>query len=110
MPRITNHELINRIIIATDEDRVDWQPTARPREFTASFGGKWTLVLFPGLNSRGILIFSLEVKDSEGETIVEITSEEDERIPELHEMARRHALKIDEALVDLLNEIDKPKN
>jgi hypothetical protein len=103
MPRITNHELLNRIIVATDQNRIDWQPTAKPREFTASFGGKWTLALF-----QAVSIIMLDVKDSGGEIIVRITSQEDARIADLYEMARRHALKIDEALTDLLNEIDKP--
>jgi len=106
MPRITNYELISRIYSATDQDRIDWQATARPQEFTASFGGKWTLVL----STSSLNIVVLDVKDSEGETIVRITSREDERISDLHDMARRYALKIDKALADLLNEIDKPKN
>jgi hypothetical protein len=111
MPRITNNELVNRIIAATDEDRIDWQPTAKPREFSASFGGKWTLVISQGgVDNRGQLVSTLNVRDSEGERIVGIDSEEDERIHGLHEMARRHALKIDDALADLLKEIDKPKN
>jgi hypothetical protein len=108
MTRITNHELANRIIVATDQDRIDWQPTARSQEFTASFGGKWTLVIshyFSALQD----MYGLEVKDSEGEIITRVTSLEDHRIQELHEMARRYALKIDEALADLLKEIDKPK-
>ena len=108
MPKITNHELINRIIVATDQDRIDWQTTARSQEFTSSFGGKWTLVLshyFTALQD----VYALEVKDSEGEILNRVTSLEDNRIQELHEMARRHALKIDEALADLLKEIDKPK-
>jgi hypothetical protein len=109
MARVTNHELINRIIVATDQDRIDWQPTAMPREFTASFGGKWTLILSQGIE-RGDFVSALGVKDSEGDTIVQVDSNEDIRIHELHEMARRHALKIDDALTDLLNEIEKPKN
>ncbi len=105
MQKVTNAELVQRIITATEEGRIDWQPTAKPQEFTANFGGKWTLVIFDwGPGSR------LDMVDSEGELLIRVVSEENLRVPELHEMARRHALKIDEAVVDLLNEIDKPKN
>ena len=52
--------------------------------------------------------FWLDVKNSEGETIIRITPYDDIRILQLFELARRHALKIDEALADLLKEIDNP--
>jgi hypothetical protein len=91
------------------------QSQNRPSELRVchpqSFGAKWTLLLSQGIDSRtGTFTSTLDVKDSEGEDIVSIGTDEDARIHELHEMARRHALKIDEALADLLNEIDKPKN
>ncbi len=105
MPRISNHELVNSLLVATDQDKVDWQPTARPQEFAASFGGKYTAEVWRG--PAGAL---LDIKDSEGEMLVRISSEDDNRIPELHDMAKRHALKIDDALADLLKEINKPKN
>jgi len=52
----------------------------------------------------------LELKNSEGETMVRFYESDDVRIPVLQESARRHALKIDEALAGLLKEIDRPKN
>lgn len=114
MPRITNQEFINRVLVATEQGRIDWQVTAEPRMFTASFGGKWSLVLsqaFTGFTAQTGPEFksTLAVKDSEGDNILSIDNEEDRRIDEIHELARRHALKIDEALTELLNEIDKPK-
>ena len=40
MRKITNQELINSLLVATEEDRIDWQPTATLDQYTASFGGK----------------------------------------------------------------------
>jgi hypothetical protein len=110
MPRITNHELINRILVATDENRVDWQPTASFNQFTASFAGKWTLLIDRNQVGPDQFECRLELKNSEGDSLLTVSDADDNRIPELHELARRHALKIDDALADLLNEIDKPKN
>jgi hypothetical protein len=106
MPKITNNEFVGSLVAATQQDRIDWQPTGLPQEFSASFGGKYTLLVRSSFGPR----CQLDVKDSEGTTIVRIDQDEDLRISELYEMARRHALKIDEALADLLSEIDKPKN
>ncbi len=108
MAKVTNYEFASRIIMATDQGRIDWQPTAQAREFTASFGGKWTLLVSQPMSEQFHAV--LTVKDSEGETIIRIVSTEDPRLDDLHEMARRMALKIDDALVDLLSEIDKPKD
>ena len=107
MAKITNYEFLERIIVATEQEKIDWQPTGSPREFTASFGGKWTLLV--SQEFIGNAPCALSVKDSEGDTIVRIGTADDPRVDALHEMARRHALKIDDALADLLNEIDKPK-
>jgi hypothetical protein len=109
MRRISDQELINSLIVATEEDRIDWQPSGTVDQYTASFGGKWTLVIDKGQNSSGDDIFWLDVKDSAGENIVRLTPYDDNRIPALFEMARRFALKIDQALADLLKEIDKAK-
>lgn len=107
MRRITNQELINSLVVATEQDRVDWQPSGTVDQFTASFGGKWTLLFDRTEDTRG-MSFWLDVKTSEGETIVRLTPQDDNRIPALFETVRRHALKIDEALADLLKEIEGP--
>jgi len=109
MPKVTNQQLVNTLYAATYEDRIDWQPTGEPAAFTASFGGKWTLVFHRRLASDGGYVTLLELQDTEGQVILVITSFDDERLPEIYELARRHALKIDEALADLLKEIDKPQ-
>ena len=110
MPKITNYQLVDSILLATDQDRIDWQATAKPQEFAASFGGKWTLLIREGFTgSPPRFARELYVKDSEGTTMVRITDSDDHRIPDLYEMSRRYALKINDELAELLKEIDKPK-
>lgn len=111
MPKIENFELLARLIQATNQGRVDWEETAKASEFTASFGGKWTLLMKEDwFGSPPQDFHKLLFKNSEGDTLVSISSEDDSSVDQLYELARRHALKIDDALADLLNEIDKPQN
>jgi hypothetical protein len=107
MRKITNQELIDSLSTATEQDKIDWTPTGVEDQYTASFGGKWTLLIDKSRNNRGEDVFFITMKDSAGQTILKIYAWDDERIPGLYEMARRCALKIDEALADLLKEIDK---
>ncbi len=107
MRKITNQELINSLVVATEQDRIDWEPSGTVDQFTASFGGKWTLLFDKTEDDEGEH-FWLDVKTSEGETIVRITPHDDSRIPALFEAVRRYALKIDKALADLLKEIEGP--
>jgi hypothetical protein len=108
MPRITDDEFLSRIYNATLDDRVDWQPTANDNQFSASFAGKFTLLATQGFFHDGGT-HSLVVQDATGESILRILSERDDRVAQIYELARRQALRIDEALNELLNEIDKSK-
>lgn len=107
MRKITNLELMNSLIVATEQDRIDWQPSGTVDQFTASFGGKWTILFDKNQDDEGEHYW-LDVKTSEGETIVRLTERDDSRIPALFESVRRFALKIDKALADLLKEIEGP--
>ncbi len=109
MPKITDHELVNGLVVGTEEGRIDWQLTGSAGQFTASFGGKWTLLFTQRVTSDREIVPVLEVQNSEGETLLRLTRFQDDRIPDLYETARRRALKIDEALADLLKEINSPQ-
>lgn len=109
MPKITNVQLIDSVQTASEQGRIDWQPTGTPEQFAASFGGKWTLVIDKSTGPGGQEIFYLDLQDSTGQSILRITNWDSERISGLYEMARRHALKVDEALADLLKELDNPQ-
>lgn len=111
MPKIEDYEVITRLIEATNQGRVGWKETAQPRQFTASFGGKWTLLIDEDwFGSPPENEYHLLFKNSEGDTLVSITSHANPSVADLFELARRHALKIDDALADFLSELDKPQN
>jgi hypothetical protein len=102
MPTISNKQLMDTIYSATEARRIDWQATGVTNRYGASFGGKYTIVIDDNPQNNW-----LEVKDAEGERIVRITDEQDPRLADLYEMARRQALKIDESLSELIDEINK---
>ncbi|HXM50937.1 MAG TPA: hypothetical protein VN956_24045 [Pyrinomonadaceae bacterium] len=105
MPKITNAQIVDSLWTATENGRVDWQPTATKDQFAASFGGKWTVVIDKTETDRDDE-FWLDVRDSEGQTIVRVAGATNPNIPDLFEMARRRGLKVDESLADFLKEID----
>jgi len=47
------------------------------------------------------------LRNAAGEIILYIDDSDDERIARLHELARRRALKVDEAIADFLKELDE---
>jgi hypothetical protein len=49
------------------------------------------------------------MQDSTGETMLRINDSDDARISDLWELARRYALKVDDAIADLLKELDEPQ-
>ena len=109
MPQISDNEFVNRLRNATEQGRIDWKPTAQADEFTSSFGGKWTLIL--GLEQFGSpsdTLTTVILKNAAGDWLLQVNSLQNGEVADLYEAARRHALKIDEAITDLLNEIDNP--
>ena len=107
---ISDQDIITKILSASLEGKIDWKPTARSSEFAASFGGKWTLLADSFQSQTGGLIEDLTMKDSAGKQLIRITSRVDPRVSDLYELARRQALKVDEALEDLFKEIDEPQS
>jgi hypothetical protein len=107
MARISNQELFNKLLVATEQERIDWQPTGVQDQFTASFGGKWTLIIDKSAAMPSRPNYWIELRDSVGQEVLRLTTSDDNRLPELFEMARRYALKIDKAIIDLMKEIDE---
>jgi hypothetical protein len=78
--------------------------------FSAKYGGKWALTIDKSSDAEGPYDnYWLALTNAEGEEILKIFSANEERLDELFEMARRRALKVDEALSDLLEAIDARK-
>jgi hypothetical protein len=115
MPHISDQEFVTKVLAATLDGKIDWQPTAQYLHYSASYGGKWTILVTAnwegtiGQTAQPIYSHALTLNDSTGEQLLRIEDKDDQRIKELHELARRHALKVDEAISDFLKELDEPQ-
>jgi hypothetical protein len=106
MPDIKDAELIAKLLEATRNKKLAWEKTGAPEQFAASYGGKWTLNLDKTENQSGPgWDYYLTITNSSGEEVLRIWDQPDNELPKLFEQARRYALRVDEALTDLIKEI-----
>ena len=107
MPDITDAELITKLLQATDDGRISWDKSDVSDQFAAKYAGKWTLRIDKSSTEESPYpSYWLALSNSRGEVILTIHSTDEERLDRLFELARRRALKVDEALSDLLKEIE----
>jgi hypothetical protein len=110
MPDIDDKDLIATLLRATLGGKLSWESTGTPDRFAASYGGRWTLTVDRSMDEdRGSTNFYLTITNAQGEEILRIWGQPDNVLPRLFERARRHALKVDEALGDLIKEIGEDK-
>jgi hypothetical protein len=112
MPNITDSELILRLVQSTIERRLAWEKIEDVADrFAAKYAGKWTLTIDKSVETNERYPhYWLALSNAEGEEIMKIYSDNVGGVDELFELARRQALKVDEALSDLLKEIDEPQS
>jgi len=111
MAIITDQELITKLVQATDEGRIRWSKTNVADRFAAKYAGKWALTIDkadPEDPYEGPSYW-LALSNAEGEEILRIYPSEDTPLHQLFDLVRRRALKIDEALGDLLQEMEPEK-
>jgi hypothetical protein len=103
---LNDAEFISKLMESTISGKVNWQPTGLQAQFAASFGGKWTILIDQAHDGRDATYY-LILNNSEGDTVLRITEEDESRLAELFEMARRFALKVDSAIADIMKELDE---
>jgi hypothetical protein len=101
----TDSEFVQKLLQATEEDRVDWHPAAVEKRFNAAIGGKWTVEVDEHATDPSIHYLTL--RDSQGQELLTIGHWVDEAIPRLYEAARRRAFKVDDALSEIMRDLDK---
>ena len=106
MAIITDQELTSKLLQGTIEGRIPWEKTEVDLQFAAKYAGKWTLTIDKSHPDDPDDHYWLALSNEEGEEILKILSSQEARLDELFELARRYALKVDEALKDILKEID----
>jgi Domain of unknown function (DUF3395) len=109
--------LFQEILKKTRAGKLEWQPTAEEDKFVAPMLGKytWTLVPYTSRNNYGEPegAPSVALEDEKKNSIVEINTGVDgvdaEELRTLLVFARRFALKADEVIDELLQELQKPE-
>ena len=111
MPYISDAELITKLLQATDDGRIMWEKGDVPDRFTAGYAAKWTLTIDKSADPESPYPhYWLSLSNARGEEILKVYSSDEEGLDRLFELARRRALKVDEALTDLFKEIEPHKN
>lgn len=106
MPDINDSALIARLVPARKAGKLDWESTATADQFTASYGGRWTLTVDRTQNEGQISVdYYFKITNSQGEEVLRIWDRPDNVLTQRFEKTRRRALKVDEALGGLLKEI-----
>ncbi|HYW67757.1 MAG TPA: hypothetical protein VFB10_13700 [Candidatus Dormibacteraeota bacterium] len=107
MPDITDAELIIKLLQATDDGRIVWEKGEMPEQFTAKYAGKWSLTIDKSADpDNPYFHYWLSLSNAGGEEILRVYSSDEEQLDRLFELAKRRALKVDEALSDLLKVIE----
>jgi len=98
--------LIDKLIEGTGAGKIDWQATAVDSQYTASFKGKWS-VLVTEYNPGGAETWwSVTIQDSDEREMLRMTEEDYLPVRKLYEAARRSALNVDEAIKDILKDLE----
>ena len=96
-------QLVTRLTELTEHDKLAWEETAEEGTFLASVG-KFVVTL-----GENFSVYHFKILDRTGKTIDEAsgtTGENWTRLSHLHELARRNALHVEEALSDLLSSLE----
>ena len=106
MAIITDQELVSKLIQATNEGRITWEKTSTVDRFAAKYAKKWTLTIDKAHDPDDPYErYWLALTNPEDEEILKIYPSEEIPFELLFELARRRALKVDEAMEDLLKEV-----
>ena len=105
----SDNELVQKLFDSTAAGKVAWEPSGITDQFKCTFASKWVITVDKGTDENdGTTYYWLKLTDfSRGTTILQLYSPEAEGLQQLFELARRRALRIDEAISDLMRELDK---
>lgn len=98
MPNPKDAALMEFLIAGTAAGRVRWEGTVTANEYTASFKGKYNVVV----HRRGPDMYQFTMKNDQDQEMLFITSDEDARVNTIFEAARRAALNVDAAIDEIV--------
>ena len=105
---ITDAQLVERIIKATVENTIEWEKTATVDQFTSIYAGKWTLLIdkSPNPGNEDVSDYWLALSNAKGDELLRVYDSRVPRLYDLFELARRKALKVNEAVADFIKDLD----
>jgi len=96
-----DNQFLTYLLTSTNAGKVPWQPTAADDQFTASFKGKYNVVLGTGREGPW-----LKMSNEEDQIMLFIPNNDDptDRMDNLYNAARRIALNVDTAIDEIIQE------
>ena len=107
----SNNELVQKLLNATNARTIAWEPTDITDQFKCSFGSKWIVTVDKGTDENdGTSYHWLTLSNAKGVQLLQVYANELLSVAELFAAAKRHYLRVDEAIADVLKELDKSKS
>src|ERR1700674_2078237 len=95
-------KLVAQLLDKTKKGSIAWEPTAKDDEFVSTLGGNFSFTL-----GSGGEVDLLTMRDELGRVLVTIDSDSTIQVTELYAEARRQALKVDESLDSVLDQLGR---
>lgn len=94
-----DRNLVEFLITNTQNGNLRWEPTAVKNTLLVALRGRYTAEIVFQEEAADVL----RLKNSEGQTILWLSGDEDSRIDRLFELATRNAYRVDEAIDEILS-------
>jgi len=102
MATVKEIRLVEQLLDKTRKRILSWEPTAREDEFVSTLGGNVSFTVRWGEMSDVLIM-----RDERDRVLLNVESQEIKDVSQLYVEARRQALKVDESLDDVLEQLTK---
>lgn len=90
--------LIDYLVKNTEAGRLQWEPTAEQNQVLVTLRGKYTATAIYNPNGPNKLV----LRDNNGEVVLRLNAQDDDRIEHLYDIALRNARDVDNIIDDIL--------
>lgn len=95
-------KLVDQLLDKTRRRNITWEPTAKNDEFVSALGGRVSFTVAAWRDRD-----ALTMKDEFDRVLLTVESDSIPQVSELYAEARRVALKVDESLDDVLDQLGR---
>ncbi len=95
-------KLVDQLLDKTRKRSITWEPTAKNDEFVSTLGGRVSFIVGAWRATE-----SLTMRDELDRVLLTVDSDSIPQVSELYTEARRVALKVDESLDSILDQLGK---